>query len=208
MRRLVSAVVLVVFLSTTTFAEWALIPLDELVADSDLIVIGTLHSATENSEYEGKGYILIDEIITKDVETFDRRPLKPGDNLKITWLDNWACALGMHLGWENKKGVFLMKIQKDGTVAAGYPGRFRTLADLTEINQLLGRQKMKRAGRVEVSAARIINKVPVAPLEPNNMAVVVDVSPFDDSSLYRALFTALLSLGAYLVLYRSRFRIR
>lgn len=208
MKKLVSAVAILVLLSTTTFAKWAMIPLDELVADSDLIVVGTLHSATENSEYEGRGNILVDEIITKGVKTFGGRPLKPGDNLKITWLDNWACASGMHLGWQNKKGIFLLKIQKYGTVAAGYPGRFSSLADLNKIKVLLHREKMKGANRVDILAPKIDDEVPAVLFEPNDVTIAVDASTFNGYSPYRALFTALLSLGLYLILYRRRFRIR
>ncbi len=209
MKKLVSAVAILVLLSTTTFAKWAIIPLDELVADSDLIVIGTLHSATENSEYEGKGYIRIDEVMTKGVKTLNGRSLSLGDNLKITWADNWACAMGMHLGWQNQKGIYLLKIRKDGTVAAGYPGRFTTLDDLSKIRGFLHRKKVKEVGRVDIEAAKIDEIGSAASFQPRDEVIAVDdVPPLSDYSPYRALFTALLSLGLYLILYRRRFRIR
>ncbi len=206
MKKLVCAAAILVFLSTATFAEWAVIPLAELVADSDLIVVGTLHPAEENSNGEGKGNILVDEIITKGVKTLDGRLLKAGDNLKITWLDNWACASGMHLRWENKKGIFLLKIQKDGTVAAGYPGRFTTLDDLSIIRGFLHQKKTKEAGRVDVAAAKIDEVASSS--QPRDEATAVDESSFNNYSPYRALFAAFLSSILYLIFYRRRLWVR
>lgn len=207
MKNVITMAVLTLILSNTLFATWALIPLDELVADSDLIVIGTLHSAAEDSEGFGKGYIVVDRVLTKDAKTLDDVPLKQGDNLKITWADNWACAAGMHRARENKEGIYLLEVQKDGTVTAAYPGRFRSLDDLREIEELERRKQTKGSNRVDV-VPEIKASVHVDSFESKNLMKFVDVSPFNDFSPFNAFLTAVFSLGLYLVLYRSRFRIR
>ena len=173
-----------------------------------MVVIGTLHSATENIEGLGKGYILVDRVVTKEVRILeDGRFLRPDDNLKVTWADNWACVSGMHLGRENKNGIWLLTIQKDGTVTAGYPGRFRDLGDLREIEQILARDPNKKVSRVDVLVDDI-GETSTGSFEATNAVEAIDVSSFDDYSPYRGLFVALVSLGLYWFLYRSRFRIR
>jgi len=209
MKNVISAAVLAIVLSSTVFATWAMIPLDELVADCDLIVIGTLRSAIEDSEGLGKGYIQVEHITTRGVRTLDGIPLHPGDNLKITWADNWACASGMHRGRENKNGTWLLKIQNDGTVTAAYPGRFRPVEDLNEIEKVLHRkQTRKNFARVDVSSENIRDEIFAESFASTDAAMPVDVTPFNDYSPVRALIAALFSLGLYSILYRSRFRIR
>ena len=204
--KLLSATAVILLFSNLIFGKWALIPLDELVENGDLIVVGTLHSALENSEYEGTGYIRVDDILTKGTRTSDVRLLTLGANLKITWLDNWACAEGMHLGWEGKPGIWLLKIKDDGNVVAGYPGRFRQLDDLGEIKKLLTKKKTQIANRVDVFSNNDLLQVPAE--SDLKAATVVDVTPFSDYSLSRGLFAVLVSFGLYVVLYRSRFKIR
>jgi hypothetical protein len=182
-----------------------MIPLDELVAEADLIVVGTLYSADEDSEGIGKGYIRVEEIISGKATTIENRPLRVGDSLKIRWADNWACAAGMHMGRQGRKGVWLLDVEKDGTVGASYPGKFDEVEQLGEIRRLLHRVKSKPPIAVDVlqqEAASLIS--PVQTME----VVVADVSPFPDYSLARAAITLLLSAGLYWILYRSRFRIR
>lgn len=206
MKRAVAVILLVAFtLTSTSWATWAMIPLDELVAGADLIVVGTLYSADEDSEGIGKGYIRVEEIISGKAMTIENRPLRVGDSLKIRWADNWACASGMHMGRQGRKGVWLLDVEKDGTVGASYPGKFDDVERLSEIRRLLHSGKSKPPIAVDVlqqGAASLIS--PVHTME----VVVVDVSPFPDYSLERAAITLLLSAGLYWVLYRSQIRIR
>jgi hypothetical protein len=211
-KKLLSVILLFVLLPTALFAKWGLIPLDQLVADTDLIVVGTLHSATENSEGVGEGYILVDKIIAKDdsttegQKTLDGQRLKPADNLKLTWEDNWSCASGMHRGWEGKKGIWLLIIQKDGTVTAGYPGRFRNVEDLDKILLLLSHKQTNKVQPVIIS--RDTSQIdPPAAHDPEDTKPI-DTTPFRENSPFGALIVLILSSGLYWILYKSRFRIR
>src|SRR5687767_14379706 len=103
MKELILSAVVGLSLSTIVPGMWALVPLDELVAESDLIIVGTLYAAAEDDEGIGKGYIMVDEIVSGRAKTFENRPLVVGNSLKITWADNWACAMGMHMGRANQK---------------------------------------------------------------------------------------------------------
>lgn len=206
MKRVITSILLLFSLSASTWAKWALIPLEELVADSDLIVIGTLHSEYEDSEGLGRGYILVERIITKGVKTLDNTPLRHGDNLKIEWADNWACASGMHLRRVGQKGIWLLKVEGDGTVRAGYPGRFLPLEDLGEIERLLKKKQITISTKVDVEIEQSRQNSVLAP--EFSSEVTVDITPFDKHSAVRAILVSLFFLGLYLVLYKSRLRIR
>lgn len=209
MKKIVCSIILLVLSSNVVFAMWAHIELDELVGEADLIVVGTLHQAEENYDGIGKGYISVDEVVSGKARTIDGRPLTVGDSLKIIWADNWACAAGMHMGRRGKQGVWLLDVEKDGTVSAAYPGKFESLESLTEIRKLLRKNK-KRPAAVTVDTNTAPMKLPpelhaeVAELTD----IVVDVSPWPDYSLERAAATILLAFGLYILLYRSRFRVR
>src|SRR5688500_18658677 len=148
--KLTFSLALFALLTTTVFGMWALIPLDELVEESDLIVTGTLHSATEDSQGLGRGYIRVENIVAGNAVSLDKRPLAIGDNLKIEWADDWACAMGMHMGRRNQIGVWLLDVEKDGSVSAAYPGKFESMYQFAEIRRLLRKSKAKKSLAVDV----------------------------------------------------------
>ncbi len=189
MKKSAFSLILVALSTTIAFGTWALIPLEKAVSESDIIVVGTLHSASEDSGGSGQGYILIDQLITRGSvgkhPTTSGHQLKSGDNLKIKWLDDWACARGMHMRWQAKKGLWLLAVEPDGTVRANNPSLFRSMEDVQRVKELL-----------EANA------------NDELFEHAVDITPFDDLGPTRAAIAMVLSFGLYLVLYRSRFRIR
>lgn len=207
MKVLFNSAFLIILISTTVFGTWALIPLEEVVAKSDLIIIGTLHSAEEDSEGIGQGYIQVDEIIYGKAVTLEGQPLKISDNLKIKWADNWACAAGMHQGRVGKKGIWLLTVNPDGTVNAGYPGRFtQEFEKLGEIKRL----KKRKLLEVFVDVQRPDPSLP--PLDndklDNEPTVKVDTSPFPDRPARRVLSVIGFFIALYWLMYRSKYRIR
>src|SRR5262245_44171373 len=137
LRKCLFTIIVVLACSASVFGTWALIKLDELIRESDLIVVGTLHDATEDSRGIGRGYIAVERIISPGAMTRESRSLVPGDNLKLTWADDWACAAGMHRGRIGKSGIWLLEVKDDGTVTAGYPGRFLDTDELAKVIDLL-----------------------------------------------------------------------
>ena len=184
---------------------WAMIPLDEVVRESDLIIVGTLYSATEDSEGLGSGHIRVEAIIGGKAVSLDDLPLAIGDSLKIKWADNWACAAGMHIGRQDRIGVWLLDVEEDGSVSAAHPGKFESIEQLGEIIRLLRNAKAKKA--VEVDVYRKQTRPAVLFTEKREV-LAVDVSPPADHSLARGLITFLFATGLYWLLYRSRIRIR
>ena len=207
MKKIFAGALLAIMSVTSSFGAWAVVSLEELVAESDLIVVGTLHSATEDHEGIGRGRIEIEEIVSGKARTLEGRPLSVGDNLRINWADNWACAQGMHERRIGEKGVWLLDILEDGTVSAAYPGKFTKLEDLFEIRRLLRGRKHKRLQSVDVAGDEPV-AAPNTPTVNPTQVHIVDVSSYHDYSPGGAATVFLFAIWLYWILYKSRFRIR
>lgn len=206
MNKSLAVLLAVLILTFNLEAKWLFIPTEQLVREADLIVVGTLHTAYEDSEGIGSGYINVVEIIGGVPKTLEGRYLRIGDDLTIDWADNWACAAGMHLRRQGYKGVWLLDVEKNGTVSAAYPGKFASLEQLHEIQKLLLKSKSKAPAAVEVQGE--IKSFPPVP-QAQLIEFVTDAGSADfDYSLTRALLTFLFAAALYFRLFRSRFRIR
>ena len=82
-------------------AEWVMLPLEELVCDSDLIVVGTLSSV---SEYSKNGMDYAQGTITVDETIWGAVP--PGETLTLKWDNpsNLKCPRVGHRHNSDKKG--------------------------------------------------------------------------------------------------------
>lgn len=110
-----------VILSTisASFATLRYIPMEEAVRENDLIIIGTLKDISESSfgmETKGTGKILIDQYIAGNVKKSDGSQLKSGDELRLDYVEDFACVYGSHKRIENQQGVFPLKIKPDGEI--------------------------------------------------------------------------------------------
>lgn len=129
MNKLLATYFFVLIFCFNSFAALRNIPLDELVKDSDLIVIGTLQSVSEFSyggENKGEGMILVEQIILGNIKTHKNLPLKSGDKLKLVWNENFSCVYGIHKRTENQKGIWFLRVETNGTVIAGHPNMFKS----------------------------------------------------------------------------------
>lgn len=202
--------------SGSALAWGVFIPRKELVKDSDLIVVGTLQSVSEyrTNEYDyGEGKILINRVISDNTETARTAPLKPGDKIQLKWQNPFiSCPRVEHKRNENKEGIWLLKVQDDGTVRADYQERFISLDKLDEIKGQLRNSKKTR----KVSKTAAVVNVETPSVQPPANEINLPVAPAVDAlpaqtkqfSLTRALIAASLSLALYWLLYRSKFKIR
>lgn len=204
MRKTIFTTVIFALMTTTLFGMWAVIPVEELVAESDLIVVGTLYSPTEDHIGIGKGYIHVEEIIFGNARTRSSRPLQVGDSLKIEWADNWACASGMHMGRVGKRGVWLLQVKPGGTVDAGYPGRFTTdEKESTLIRKLVKTKKKAPSVEIDVKPSAVLSPQTESVKNiPINVALHEEDLP---AALARASITFFLAFGLFILLYRKRF---
>ena len=116
-----------------------MLPLEELVCDSDLIVVGTLSSVSEYSENGmdyGQGMITVDETIWGAVT--------PGETLTMKWDNpsNLGCPRVGHGHNSDKKGIWLLTLSSDCEVRANHPGRFVELDHKEEVAKILSQKNI------------------------------------------------------------------
>ncbi|MCA1637060.1 MAG: hypothetical protein LC768_01770 [Acidobacteria bacterium] len=187
--------------------------------ESDLIVIGTLHSVSrytkDNVDYS-EGEIVVEKVISGNIKTTEGFPLKLGDEIKFKWQASTliVCPRLDHSGNENVKGVWLLEVESDGTVSANYPRRFNSLDEMSEIKKILRKTKVRETSQ----RIKLLNENPLTitnqqiqnsdTLENQTIAPIKTPAIVGNYSTSNALLVALFSLGLYWILYRSRFKIR
>lgn len=124
---------LLLCLPATGSAMWARVPLEELVQESDLIVIGTLRDVTEHTTDEtdyGVGRIEVREVIWGNASA--------GDSLALKWdnANGIACTRVEHRHNANVEGIWLLTRVGDA-VQANYPGRFVELSERKQVERSL-----------------------------------------------------------------------
>jgi hypothetical protein len=136
MSRIVLILAICGYCSGEALASWALIPLQDLVQDTDVIVIGRLQGVsqyTRNGIDYAEGDIVIDEVVWGAAN--------PGDLLTLKWQNqsNLVCPRVEHRINEGKKGIWLLTVDPDGVVRANYPGRFVGLGERSNVEQCLAK---------------------------------------------------------------------
>ena len=217
MKNLFVACIIVLAFSFNIFGKLMFVPLDEAVKNSDLIVIGTLKGISEKSEVGtiyGKGEIFVERLIAGNVKTAKSVILKSSDRLQLNYIESFACVYGSHKRIENEKGIFLLTLNDNGEIQSK---DFRSLDDLPEIRKLLKKgikpnevaKTIKILNDVEQKlptpmTETLVNQSPAKSFCPlySNKSDEREYYPF------RAFLVILLSILAYSVLYRSRFKLR
>ena len=119
----------------------------------------------------------------------------------------------------NMNYIWLLEVEKDGTVTANYPWRFASLSEMSEIKKILRKVKVRKTlQKVELldenspnspnQQTQILDTIQDRTIEPTKTVKVIDVSSESKHSPFNALLVALFSLGFYWLLYRSKFKIR
>ena len=126
------AVLLVVV--PTAFAEWALVPLVELLKKTDVIVVARLTAVRERTKKGvdyGSGTLSVTEVI--------RGGAKTGDKLRLEWSNSCelVCPRVEHGPYEGKTVIWLLQRSTNGAVRADYPGRVLDLKSRGVLDALL-----------------------------------------------------------------------
>lgn len=141
----------------TTQGMWARVPTEDLVRDSNLIVVGTLQQVSEYSDGEidyRQGVIVVHEVLWGDA--------RAGERLTLKWqnLSGLVCPRVEHDGNENVKGVWLLTLDTgDNSVRADYPGRFVELEKQTEVESWLESGLFIDGGSFQVDEPFIITVI-------------------------------------------------
>jgi|GEM_PF-3162485 len=139
MKRFSLVLVLLLSMPSISSAEWVMLPLEELVCDSDLIVVGTLSSVSEYSKNGmdyAQGTITVDETIWGSVT--------PGETLTLKWDNpsNLMCPRVGHRHNSDKKGIWLLTRPSDHEVRANHPSRFVELGQKEEVAKILSQKNI------------------------------------------------------------------
>ena len=155
MKRFLASLILVAGLPAFSSAMWGYIPLQELVQDSDLILVGTLSGVSEFStggiDY-GEGLITVDEVMWGNS--------RPGDTLTLKWQNptGLVCPRIDHRQNQDVRAVWLLTTGNANEVRANYPGRFVKLADKYKVERILRKKNVcLRAAKYVVSNNRKVS---------------------------------------------------
>ncbi|HQU85955.1 MAG TPA: hypothetical protein PKY59_22705 [Pyrinomonadaceae bacterium] len=208
MRKFIICGLLLLFFGTPTFAKLTPISLNELISNSNLIVIGTLKNISEEKkegDVTGKGDIFIEQIVGGNVKTINGNALKTGDILELKYFEGFACVYGSHKRVENEKGIFLLTLNSDGEI---FRDSFRSLKDLPEIEKLL---KKGIVPNEIFKTVKLSNETISKSENEENAKVSFCIYSMEkrmNYNLFFALFVIFGAIGLYYFLYRSRFKIR
>ena len=139
MKRFPLILILLLSMPSLSSAEWVMLPLEELVCDSDLIVVGALSSVSEYSKNGmdyGQGTITVDETIWGAVP--------PGETLTLKWENpsNLMCPRVGRRDNSDKMGIWLLTLSSDREVRANHPGRFVELDHKEKVAKILSRKNI------------------------------------------------------------------
>jgi len=147
MRR-VLLLLLLLGLPAAARASWAHVPLETLVQESDIVVVGTLRDVTEHTaggtDY-GQGQLVVREVVWGQVS--------PGDALLLKWSNpsEIMCPRVEHRQNAGEEGIWLLTAE-GGHVEANYPGRFVGLKMRRQVEAALARYPVVlRAGKYFVT---------------------------------------------------------
>ncbi len=215
MKNLLAACFIILAFASASFAKLMPVPLSEVIANSDLIVIGTLKEVSERKEggtIYGKGKIVVEEFIAGNIATASGFKLKTGDELRLNYIEGFVCVYGSHKRIENQKGVFLLALDDNGEIQ--YED-FWTLVSLAEIRSFLKKGVNPREVFKTIKTQNEAEQNTQIPAVENSRKETPEIS-FGVYSLERkinyhlisAFLVILASFSLYYLLYRSRFKIR
>lgn len=212
------AIIVLLSFSINLSAAWAIISTEELVRDTDLILIGTLQDVTkftnDNIDYS-EGVVLVEKVIAGSDITSAGQPLRSGDKIEIKWKNSSmiACPRVEHKGHENIRGIWLLKVESDGTLISDYSWRFSSIDELDKLKKILRKTKV----RSNPTKIMLMNEEPSPLVEAQSITEEhsheredkIDSLPRRQGySPSNAGVVLLFCICLYYFLYRSRFRIR
>jgi hypothetical protein len=134
--------------------RWASIPTDELIADSDLIVVGALEETTEYTRGDrsfGRGTIVVERVLWGRAREGDRLPLRWSNASTI------SCPRVEHAGSAGRRIIWLLERGRGGTVRADHPGRVLPLLEQDEVTDLVARSPLRLPRhRVAQAGSRLV----------------------------------------------------
>ena len=215
MKKIYFAFFIISAFSTFASAAFLILLIEERVKQSNLIVVGTLRdvSETETNDFRiSKGTLVIEQVIFGEFQNSNGQSFESGEKVRVEWtnLKTFACQFGFP---ENKKEVWLLKVDDKGEIESLSPGATASMSELSEVKKHLRKKKKNNAAKLLNTISGEGEKVvqldsseETSQKETIRYSLTVKNEQKEYSPL-SALFVALASAALYFLLYRSRFRI-
>jgi hypothetical protein len=215
MKKIFFAFLCVFVFSTFAFGKFLTLSIEENVKGSNLIVIGSLINVSETETKESKfskGTLVIDKIVYGNFINSNGQSLKSGYKVQVEWQNSKmiACQFGFS---ENERQIWFLKVDNEGNINSLSHSTTASLAELAEVKKYLKKQKSQDKIEKTIKQQKEIQKVhQTDSVQDNNSKSFysLDNEPFKQKgySPFSAFLVILTSFGLYLVLYKSRFKIR
>jgi len=143
-RALINCLAVLLIIVPTAMANWALVPLEDLLKKTDVIVVARLTEVRERTKRRidwdkfrvtgtdyGSGTLTVTEVI--------RGSAKVGDKLRLEWSNDSgvACPRVEQAPHKDKMLIWLLQGSTNGAVRADYPRRVLGLGSRSELDALL-----------------------------------------------------------------------
>ena len=144
-RTLVNCLAVLLIILPTAVAMWALVPMEELLKTTDIIVVARLSEVRQTTKPSwlisvfrnqtridyGSGTLTVAEVI--------RGSVKIGDKLRLQWSNDsrLACPRVEHAPYKDQTMIWLLQASTNGAVRADYPGRVVDPKRRDELDALL-----------------------------------------------------------------------
>ena len=134
MKRFLTALLVFGFLVSAALATWAPMTLEELLKQTDAIVVARLTDVKETTKRGtdyGSGTLTVTEVI--------RGVIKSGGKLRLEWSNRSEvyCPRVEHKPHEGKTRIWLLQASTNGAFTANYPLRVLEVEKRKELDDLL-----------------------------------------------------------------------
>lgn len=214
MKKIYFAFFIILAFSAFASAAFLILPLEERVKKSNLIVIGTLQDVSETETNElriSKGTLIIKKIIFGKFQNSNVQSLKLGEKVQVEWVNSmmFACKFGFP---ENKEEVWFLRVNDKGEIESLSPDTTASLSELAEVKKYLRKKDKNNAVKI-INTLSDNEKVPQLKLSEGvseeTVKCLYSAKPKQKEYFpIPAFLVALASVALYFLLYRSRFKIR
>ncbi len=140
---IIIALAVVFWVSRTAKAMWVDIPLDKLVADNPVVLVGTIEDISVSKSPKDKfdiAYIKVADVLKNELEN---RKIKKGENVPLSMPSAKKVMISTDIRYKKgTEGVWILEYE-DETFWATYPKDYQPLKQREQIAQIIQKQMNK-----------------------------------------------------------------
>ena len=133
-------IIIVACILQTARAMWAYVPLEKLLAENPVVVVGKIEEIKTSETTKGKvsiAYIKVSEVLKNELKDFK---IKVGDKIPLSVPTPSMISVSTDINYpKGKEGVWILEY-KDKTFWATYPSDYQPLKQKAQIKDILEKQ--------------------------------------------------------------------